>query len=61
MVQERHAAFDAGKKVEGCNGGKELWIRLLGLRVTNLVDTRAPAGGSDKTGKKGLEGVSPFG
>lgn len=54
-VAERASAFDRQQKVVGCNGKRELRIRLLGIRMSNLRDESEE--GKEKA-KPGFEGVS---
>ncbi|KAA1088298.1 hypothetical protein PGTUg99_008362 [Puccinia graminis f. sp. tritici] len=44
-IESRHSSFDQGKKVPGCNGARDISIRLLGIKVSHLQDqkNRIPA------------------
>jgi hypothetical protein len=37
----RYHAFDSGKPVKGCRGARDMHIRLMGLRLSNLRDELA--------------------
>lgn len=51
-IQLRHQAFDSGKPVKGSGGKRDMKLRLIGLRMSNLKDEK-------KNGKKeGLDSVS---
>ncbi|WAQ81682.1 hypothetical protein PtA15_1A1024 [Puccinia triticina] len=45
-IESRHASFDQGKKVPGCNGAREISIRLLGIKVSHLQDQKDPDPGN---------------
>lgn len=49
-IKKRHRDFDAGAKVKGCQGGRELVLRLMGLKMSNLRDDK---------GKKPAKKASP--
>ena len=37
-IEVRHQTFDLGKTVKGCQGKRELRLRLMGLKASNLRD-----------------------
>ena len=44
-IESRHSSFDQGKKVPGCNGAREISIRLLGIKVIfELAELRCMKG-----------------
>lgn len=52
----RHKTFDLGQTVQGCKGSRDLRLRLMGLRATNLRDEDASSKGA--TVKNALSSVS---
>lgn len=54
-IQTRYALFDAGKKVKGSKGCRELRLRLMGLRATNLRDESEAA--REKRASMGVKGL----
>ncbi|KNZ63185.1 hypothetical protein VP01_1176g2 [Puccinia sorghi] len=41
-IENRHLSFNQGKPVPGCNGARDLSIRLLGIKVSHLQDQKDP-------------------
>jgi len=41
-IENRHTSFNQGKPVPGCNGARDLSIRLLGIKVSHLQDQKDP-------------------
>ncbi|KAH9466134.1 hypothetical protein Pst134EB_001200 [Puccinia striiformis f. sp. tritici] len=39
-IEGRHASFAQGKKVIGCNGARDISIRLLGIKISHLQDQK---------------------
>jgi len=57
-LYNRHKAFDTGQKVVGAKGGRDLRLRLMGLKASNLRDESEVAQQKRATQPKGLEQVS---
>ena len=56
VIRERQNDFDSGIKVIGCGGKRDLSLRLLGIRMTNLRDDTL----EKENRKGGLDSVSLF-
>lgn len=57
IISERRIAFDQKRSVKGCGGKRNIRLRLIGIRMSNLRDDKALSGG--KSGMGDLSSVSP--
>lgn len=57
IISERRIAFDQKRSVKGCGGKRDIRLRLIGIRMSNLRDDKALSGG--KSGMGDLSSVSP--